>query len=75
MAFCVLNGIVNYDSSKHVIEVSAFDHRRAFCGEPKFSVKYDRCSTPSLKIFSSSQKINSFHGRVRLNYISGLSQD
>jgi hypothetical protein len=55
ITFCVLNGIVSYDQSKLVTNVDGFNRRWAFCGEPKFSF-----SSPSFKIFSSSQTVNGF---------------
>jgi hypothetical protein len=56
---CVLNSIVNYDQSKRVTQVGAFDRKFAFCGAPNISFNHDRRSTSWFKIFSSYQKVNS----------------
>jgi hypothetical protein len=68
ITFCVLNSIVSYDQSKGVIEVSAFDCRWAFFGEPKFSFNHDRHSTSCFKLFSSSQKVNSLISLARVPF-------
>jgi hypothetical protein len=58
IAFCVFNDIMNYDQSKRVIKVGAFDRRLAFCGGSKLSFNRDRHSTSCFKIVSRSQKVN-----------------
>jgi hypothetical protein len=58
ITFCVLNSIVSYDRSKHVIQVGAFGRRWFFCGRENFSFNRDRRSTSCFKIFSRSQKVN-----------------
>jgi hypothetical protein len=49
-----------HDQSKLVIKVGAFDRRWVFCGKAKFSFNHDHHSTSCFKIFSRSQKVNSF---------------
>jgi hypothetical protein len=59
ITFCVLNSIVGYGRSKRVMKVGAFDHRWAFCGEPKFSFNHGHRSISRFKIDSRSQQVKS----------------